>query len=82
MSYDHSVSREELPTPQDESEDEEDLEEDDDLSDPNHPDHDLSEWSPYSPGVDDTKPWFVRRWVMIVIGILVIIGLIIPVIPR
>ena len=74
------MTREDLPRP-DEDIDEED-DDDDDLSDPHHPDHDLSEWSPYSPGVQDRKPWFTRRGVMIVIGILVIAGLIIPLLPR
>ncbi|MPZ49673.1 MAG: hypothetical protein GEU75_10330 [Dehalococcoidia bacterium] len=62
-----------------ESDDDDD---DDDLSDPEHPDHDLSEWSAYSPGVRDTKPWFTRRWLLILISVLVILGLVLPFLQR
>jgi hypothetical protein len=57
---------------------EEDLEVDDDLSDPRNPDHDLSEWAPASLPYEE-KPWFIRRWVLIVVAVLVIIGLMLPV---
>ena len=57
-------------------------EDDDDFSDPDHPDHDLSEWSPYSPGVPDGKPWFTRRWVLITVSAIVILGLVLPFLPR
>jgi hypothetical protein len=57
-------------------------EEKDDFEDPDDPDHDLSEWAPYSPGVQETKPWYTRRWVMLIIAALVIFGLMLPILPR
>jgi hypothetical protein len=57
--------------------------EDDDFSDPAHPDHDLSEWSPYSTPDDySPKPWFIRRWAVITVSVLVIVGLFLPFLMR
>ena len=70
------VTREDRPL------DDQGLEEDEvDLSDPRHPDHDLSEWAPYTPPIDP-KPWFIRRWALLIVGVLVIIGLILPFLTR
>ena len=52
-----------------------------DLSDPRHPDHDLSEWAPYTTPIE-SKPWFIRRWVLLVVGVLVILGLVLPYLMR
>jgi hypothetical protein len=54
---------------------------DDDLSDPDHPDHDLSEWAPYTTPIE-SRPWFTRRWVMLIVGVLVILGMILPFFMR
>jgi hypothetical protein len=56
-----------------------DLDEDDDPTDPSHRDHDLSDASPamsWAPEPD--KPWFIRRWMLLVIGLLVCFGLLLP----
>jgi hypothetical protein len=59
----------------------------DDPNDPAHPDHDLSEkaeWWYEVQGANEPegKPWFLRRWVFLIIGILVTLSLIIPLLPR
>jgi hypothetical protein len=51
--------------------------EDDDPNDPNHPDYDLSH-SGMHVYRESTKPWYLRRAVLLVIGILVIVGLLLP----
>jgi hypothetical protein len=48
------------------------------LSDENHPDHDLSEWGLRSDSVDDQKPWFARRGVLLLVAGLVIVSLLLP----
>lgn len=49
----------------------------DDPSDPNHPDHDLSE-----AGIrvhrDYDHPWLLRRGVFYLLGILLLVGLLLP----
>jgi hypothetical protein len=55
---------------------------DDDPNDPRHPDFDLSEsgfWHEYDP---HPKPWFLRRWMLLLIAVLVIVAMIAPVFPR
>jgi hypothetical protein len=56
----------------------------DDLSDPRHPDYDLSEWAPYE--VPEPEPearrWFLRRWVMLIIAIVVVASLMLPPLVR
>jgi hypothetical protein len=61
----------------------EDEYEDDDPNDPRHRDHDLSTSADY--GFDswqDDKPWFLRRWVLLLVsGLLIfslVLGLILP----
>ncbi len=57
--------------------------EEDDPNDPSHPDFDLSDaggdWYHYEVA---SKPWFTRRWVLLLIGALVIVSLIIAILPR
>lgn len=51
---------------------------DDDPNDPSHPDHDLSESMPYSMARDSSKPWYTRRWFLLIIAIIVSVGLMLP----
>ena len=55
-------------------------EEQDDPNDPRHPDHDLSEEAAYE--FDDYsspyRPWFGRRWVLLLVGVILILALILP----
>jgi hypothetical protein len=54
----------------------------DDPNDPRHPDFDLSEsggWYEYEP---HPKPWFTRRWVLLIVAVLVIVAMIAPVWPK
>jgi hypothetical protein len=67
------MTREELPPPRDPGP------EPDDLSDPRHPDHDLSDWAPYSIEDERAKPWFIRRWVYLLVACLVISSLVLSV---
>jgi hypothetical protein len=59
---------------------------DDDPNDPNHPDFDLSEAATSRTGwsYDERplKPWFVRRWVMLLVAAIIIAALVIPILPR
>ncbi len=65
-------------TPEDESEDLAD----DDPNDPLHRDFDLSESAGWGYHRPTTKPWFLRRWALLVVAGLVILGLVIPILPR
>jgi hypothetical protein len=59
--------------------------EDEDLDDPNdpaHPDWDLSESAPYFVDEPLAKPWFTRRWVLLIVGAVVISSLLLPVLTR
>ena len=50
----------------------------DDPNDPSHPDHDLSEAAGYSGWAPAPRPWFTRRWVLLTVAALVIVGLVLP----
>ncbi len=54
----------------------------DDPNDPSHPDHDLSEAAGYSPYDSFPKPWFLQRWVLILVAILVIASVLLSLLPR
>ncbi len=57
------------------------LPDDDDPNDPSHPDHDLSERGETYPGEDAPfKPWFLRRWLLLVAGLVVVAALLLPLI--
>jgi hypothetical protein len=61
--------------------------EDDDPGTPGHRDHDLSEAAGYPPEEDayggwPTKPWFVRRWVHLLVAVVVLGSLFLPVLLR
>jgi hypothetical protein len=64
------------------SEDEEDEQDHDDPTDPSHPDWDLSVSAPYDFDVHPDKPWYMRRWLLLVIAFLVITSLLLPFIQR
>jgi len=51
---------------------------DDDPNDPAHRDHDLSEAAP--PWFDERsyRPWFARRWLLLILAIVVVVGLLLP----
>lgn len=49
----------------------------DDPTDPNHPDYDLSSAAP-AYLIEEQKPWFIRRWVMIIAAVLIIGGILLP----
>jgi hypothetical protein len=51
--------------------------EDDDPNDPRNPDYDLSE-SGIHAYRESIKPWFLRRGFLVVVGILVILGMLLP----
>jgi hypothetical protein len=53
----------------------------DDPTDPTHPDFDLSEAAPYS-SQEHRKPWFLRRWALIVVSALVVVSLVLPYVWR
>lgn len=54
-----------------------DFEPDDDPMDPSHPDFDLSEAAPYITEAR-RKPWFLRRWFLILVSSLAIASLVLP----
>ena len=63
--------------------------EDDDPGQTHHPDYDLSEAAGYPLDEDpdgewaeQDKPWFLRRWVHLIIAALVITSLFLPVVFR
>lgn len=58
-----------------------DEEEDDDPRDPSHPDWDLSEAAPHY-WEEPAKPWFTRRWVLMIVAFIVIFSLLIPYVSR
>ena len=55
----------------------------DDPNNPLHPDHDLSDSYDYGwERPADTKPWYLQRWLFMIVGILVIISMVLPFLPR
>ena len=52
--------------------------EDDDPNDPSHPDFDLSNSAPYDFDEPYEKPWFLRRWLLLTISLLVVFALLLP----
>ncbi len=54
----------------------------DDPNDPSHPDHDLSEAAGYSSYDDYSKPWFLQRWVLILVAFFVIASVLLSILPR
>ena len=53
--------------------------EEDDPNNPNHPDHDLSDSAVYDwERPADVKPWYLQRWFMMIVGILLIFSLLLP----
>jgi hypothetical protein len=52
--------------------------EDDDPNDPSHPDYDLSESAPYDFDRPYEKPWFLRRWFLLTVALLIVFSLLLP----
>jgi hypothetical protein len=59
-----------------------DSEVEDDPNDPRHPDFDLSEAAGWTSSAPRSKPWFMRRWALLIVAVLVIIALFVPLLPR
>ncbi|HEY7271011.1 MAG TPA: hypothetical protein VH951_14395 [Dehalococcoidia bacterium] len=59
-----------------------DSEVEDDPNDPRHPDFDLSEAAGWRAYVAPAKPWFLRRWALLVVAVLIIIALVVPLLPH
>jgi hypothetical protein len=57
--------------------------EDDDPTDPSHRDFDLSTSAPYDfDGPADSKPWFLRRGFILLIGTVLIVSIVLPLFLR
>lgn len=54
-----------------------DLFEADDPTDPDHPDYDLSVAAP-AYLIEEPRPWFLQRWFLLSVAVLVISGLVLP----
>ncbi|HEU0072799.1 MAG TPA: hypothetical protein VFS30_02215 [Dehalococcoidia bacterium] len=52
--------------------------EDDDPNDPSHRDYDLSNSAPYDFDEPYEKPWFLRRWLLLLVSLIVLAGLLLP----
>ncbi len=52
------------------------------LADSRHPDHDLSEWGISHHTEPRTPPWFLRRWLHVLVGAALITSLLLPFILR
>lgn len=52
------------------------------LADSRHPDHDLSEWGISHHTEPRTHPWFLRRWLQVLVGAALITSLLLPFILR
>ena len=53
--------------------------EEDDPNNPRHPDHDLSDSYDYDwERPADVKPWYLQRWFMLTIGLLLVVSLLLP----
>jgi hypothetical protein len=69
----------------DEDEEREGFEDDgleDDPNDPSHPDFDLSDSAPWHYVEPQGKPWFLQRWVFLILAVVIIFSLILPFLPR
>jgi hypothetical protein len=55
---------------------------DDDPNDPSHPDYDLSDSAPYDFDEPYEKPWFLRRWVLLLVSVIVVVSLLLPFVVR
>jgi hypothetical protein len=53
----------------------------DDPTNPAHPDFDLSEAAPHT-FYEPRKPWFLRRWVLLLVSAMVVLSLILPYLWR
>jgi len=51
---------------------------DDDPNDPSHPDFDLSDSAPYDFDEPYEKPWFLQRWLLMMVSAIVLFGLLLP----
>lgn len=58
--------------------------EEDDPTIPGHRDYDLSTAADYDydQPVDDNKPWFLQRWVLLIVSLVLVISLLLPYIAR
>jgi hypothetical protein len=57
--------------------------EEDDPNNPRHRDHDLSDSAMYDwDRPADVKPWYLQRWFMMTIGILLVFSLLLPMFVR
>jgi hypothetical protein len=54
----------------------------DDPNDPSHPDFDLSESAPYDFDEPYEKPWFLRRWMLLLVSIVVVFSLLLSYVVR
>ena len=53
--------------------------EDDDPNNPRHRDHDLSDSADYDwDRPAHTKPWYLQRWFLLTIGVLLVFSLLVP----
>jgi hypothetical protein len=52
--------------------------EDDDPNDPAHPDYDLSDSAPYDFDEPYEKSWFLRRWVLLLVSVILVVSLLLP----
>ncbi|HXH22502.1 MAG TPA: hypothetical protein VNN10_10755 [Dehalococcoidia bacterium] len=63
--------------------DDDEAEDDDDPNDPWHRDFDLSEaGGPAYHYEVSPKPWYLRRWFLLLVAVLVVASLVLPLIPR
>ena len=60
--------------------DDEDPEDDPNI--PGHPDYDLSEAAGYGGWEPLSKPWYVRRWLMLLVAIIVISAMVLPLVRQ
>jgi hypothetical protein len=56
---------------------------DDDPNDPAHRDYDLSTSAPYEyDSWEDNKPWYLQRWLLLVVAIVIVFSLVLPYLLR
>jgi hypothetical protein len=59
------------------------MQNDDDPNDPSHRDFDLSETGGPEYHYDvPGKPWYLRRWFLLVVAVIVVVALLVPILPR